>query len=136
MKLLVHISCPQVTSDVLSVLNRAVEGKEHDESVDLWSLGVLCYEFLVGLPPFEAAGNQETYRRILKIDLRFPEHVSEGARDLIRKLLRKEPSERLPHREVVKHPWILKVRDFYISPLFLLVDGSNSNASLVMSMCV
>jgi aurora kinase len=30
-----------------------VEGKDHDAAVDLWSLGVLAYEFLVGVPPFE-----------------------------------------------------------------------------------
>ncbi|EPY80007.1 hypothetical protein CB1_000875037 [Camelus ferus] len=41
-----------------------IEGRMHDEKVDLWSLGVLCYEFLVGKPPFEASTYQETYRRI------------------------------------------------------------------------
>lgn len=30
-----------------------VEGKEHSEKVDLWALGVLTYEFLIGVPPFE-----------------------------------------------------------------------------------
>jgi serine/threonine protein kinase len=30
-----------------------VEGKEHTSKVDLWALGVLTYEFLVGSPPFE-----------------------------------------------------------------------------------
>ena len=63
-----------------------VEGKHHNECVDLWSLGVLCYEFLVGSPPFEAEGHSETYRRICKVDLRFPSHVSDGARDLISKV--------------------------------------------------
>ena len=29
-----------------------VEGQEHDEKVDIWSLGVLMYEFLIGCPPF------------------------------------------------------------------------------------
>ena len=48
------------------------QGKKHDSWVDVWSLGVLMYEFLVGNPPFEAEGHQATYRRIARVDLRFP----------------------------------------------------------------
>ena len=44
-----------------------VEGQPHDKKVDVWSLGVLAYEFLVGNPPFEAQGHSETYRRISKV---------------------------------------------------------------------
>ena len=55
-----------------------VEGGSHDEKVDLWSLGVLCYEFLVGSPPFEANSHNETYKRILAVDIKWPEHVSSG----------------------------------------------------------
>ena len=44
-----------------------IEGRMHDEKVDLWSLGVLCYEFLVGKPPFEASTYQETYKRISRV---------------------------------------------------------------------
>ena len=62
---------------------------DHDAAVDLWSLGVLCYEFLFGGPPFEAEGNSQTYKRILTVDLRFPNDpaVSAGAKDLIRKVV-------------------------------------------------
>lgn len=64
-----------------------VEGKDHNEKVDLWSLGVLCYEFLVGSPPFEDhRSNKETYKRISKVDLHFPDFVSPEARDLIIKV--------------------------------------------------
>jgi serine/threonine protein kinase len=49
-----------------------VEGRDHDANVDLWSLGVLMYEFLVGSPPFEAEGHTQTYRRISRVDLKFP----------------------------------------------------------------
>ena len=85
-----------------------VEGKAHDALVDVWSLGVLCYEFLFGGPPFEAPGHNETYKRILKVDLHFPSApvVSDGAKDLIMGLLRKEPSQRLSLEQVLKHPWI------------------------------
>ena len=44
-----------------------VEGRTHDEKVDLWCLGVLCYELLVGHPPFESTSHAETYRRITKV---------------------------------------------------------------------
>ena len=33
-----------------------VEGRDHDRAVDIWSLGVLAYEFLVGEPPFQGDG--------------------------------------------------------------------------------
>ena len=66
-----------------------VQGLDHDSAVDVWSLGVLCYEFLFGQPPFEAEGHSNTYKRILRVDLRFPAEipVSSGARDLIRKVV-------------------------------------------------
>ena len=58
-----------------------VAGEYHDEKVDLWSLGVLCYEFLCGKPPFETASHQATYQRIMKVDIQFPSHVSAGEWD-------------------------------------------------------
>jgi aurora kinase A len=84
-----------------------VQGMPHDEKVDLWSLGVLCYECLVGKPPFEAATFEETYRRIGRADYSFPSHVSDGARDLIRGLLVIFPLKRLPIYAVLEHEWIV-----------------------------
>lgn len=40
-----------------------VENKAHDYAVDNWTLGVLCYEFLYGVPPFEADSQADTFRR-------------------------------------------------------------------------
>ena len=85
-----------------------VEGREHDEMVDVWSLGILLYEFLVGSPPFEAEGHNATYRRISRVDLRFPEGVAFDARDLITKLLKKDPRKRISLESVPTHPWVLR----------------------------
>ena len=60
-----------------------IEGKLHDEKVDHWSLGVLCYEFLVGKPPFETESHNETYALISKVDIRWPTIITPGAKDLI-----------------------------------------------------
>ncbi|XP_022349716.1 aurora kinase A isoform X1 [Enhydra lutris kenyoni] len=84
-----------------------IEGRMHDEKVDLWSLGVLCYEFLVGKPPFEASTYQETYKRISRVEFTFPDFVPEGARDLISRLLKHNPSQRPTLKEVLEHPWII-----------------------------
>ncbi|EFJ47736.1 serine/threonine protein kinase [Volvox carteri f. nagariensis] len=85
-----------------------VEGKVHTTAVDNWSLGVLTYEFLFGGPPFEAPGHQDTYKRIVGVDLRFPDtpDVSDEAKAFIRKLLIKDASQRLPLTEVENDPWI------------------------------
>ncbi|XP_069035544.1 aurora kinase A isoform X2 [Lepisosteus oculatus] len=83
-----------------------IEGRTHDEKVDLWSLGVLCYEFLVGKPPFETSSHQETYRKISRVEFSYPAFVSEGSRDLINKLLKHNPIQRLPLQGVLTHPWV------------------------------
>ncbi|XP_057356888.1 aurora kinase B isoform X3 [Manis pentadactyla] len=83
-----------------------IEGHTHNEKVDLWCIGVLCYELLVGNPPFESASHNETYRRIVKVDLKFPSSVPTGAQDLISRLLKHNPSERLPLAQVSAHPWV------------------------------
>ena len=49
---------------------------------------------------------EQTYRRISKVDLKFPPHVSAGARDLISKLLVKSPKDRMALADVMRHPWI------------------------------
>lgn len=63
-----------------------VTGREYDERVDFWCLGVLCYEFLVGRPPFESSQQEDTYRRIQAVDVKYPDYVRPLARDLISKV--------------------------------------------------
>lgn len=44
----------------------------HGVAADVWCLGVLCYEFLFGKPPFEAPDTESTYKMIEKVALKFP----------------------------------------------------------------
>ncbi|KAJ5527976.1 Serine/threonine-protein kinase ark1 [Penicillium frequentans] len=79
----------------------------YSEKVDLWSLGVLTYEFLVGEAPFEDTPVM-TQRRIARADMSVPSFVSPEAKDLIKRLLVLDPEKRIPLDEIQSHPWIVK----------------------------
>ena len=72
-----------------------VMGVGHGKEVDWWSLGILLFEMLVGLPPFYSENTNLMYELIQKADLRIPGFVSYDARDLLKKLLKHNPAERL-----------------------------------------
>ncbi|KAF6070877.1 Protein kinase domain family protein [Candida albicans] len=85
-----------------------IESKSHDFSVDIWALGILCYELLVGKPPFEAINRNITYEKIAKVDIKYPSNLDVDAIDLISKLVVKDPNKRLSLKEVLNHNWIIK----------------------------
>ena len=67
---------------------------EYDHTVDIWSLGILAYEFVVGKPPFETGNQRATHDRIRALDFTFPESVSLPFSDFVSKCLKSEGSER------------------------------------------
>eukprot|EP00296_Roombia_truncata_P007658 JP446106.1.p1 GENE.JP446106.1~~JP446106.1.p1 ORF type:complete len:503 (-),score=136.94 JP446106.1:90-1598(-) len=71
--------------------------KGYGMPVDWWSLGVLCYEFSVGRPPFMSRNMMEIFDKILHCEVAFPPQVAvpDDAKDLIIKLLNKDPEKRL-----------------------------------------
>merc|ERR1719408_274013 len=76
--------------------------RRYDNTVDVWGLGVLLYEFLIGKPPFEATDEKGTYKKIKNVNPQFPPHISKDAKDLVCKLLRKNADERLTLEEVLE----------------------------------
>ncbi|GFQ02122.1 serine/threonine-protein kinase kipk [Phtheirospermum japonicum] len=74
-----------------------VKGEGHGSPVDWWMFGILVYELLYGTTPFRGSTNEETVSNVATRCLEFPERpvASFHARDLIGRLLRKEPESRL-----------------------------------------
>ncbi|KAK9471715.1 kinase-like domain-containing protein [Dipodascopsis tothii] len=70
-------------------------GQGYTKSVDWWTLGVLLYEMLTGLPPFYDDNTNEMYRKILQDPLRFPEDMDRDAQSLLVGLLDRNPKKRL-----------------------------------------
>ncbi|XP_042652394.1 cGMP-dependent protein kinase 2 isoform X1 [Tyto alba] len=118
------------------VAPEVILSKGHDFSVDFWSLGILVYELLTGSPPFSGADQMMTYNLILKgiEKLDFPKRITRRPEDLIRRLCRQNPTERLGNlrngiNDIRKHRWLsgfnwdgLKVRKL-TSPLKRELSG-------------
>uniref|UniRef100_A0A8C7YGN7 cGMP-dependent protein kinase n=1 Tax=Oryzias sinensis TaxID=183150 RepID=A0A8C7YGN7_9TELE len=86
--------------------------KGHDISADYWSLGILMFELLTGSPPFSGPDPMKTYNIILRgIDMiEFPKKITKNAGNLIKKLCRDNPCERLGNlkngvKDIQKHKW-------------------------------
>ncbi|KAE8729061.1 Calcium-dependent protein kinase 9 [Hibiscus syriacus] len=98
------------------VLNRRY-GKE----IDVWSAGVILYILLRGVPPFYGETDKEIFKAILEgnLDLKsqpWPS-ISEGAKDLIRKMLARCPKKRITSTEALDHPWMKEGSDASDKPI-------------------
>lgn len=91
-----------------------IKGKGHGKPVDWWSLGILLYEMLVGLPPFYSENMNEMYELILKAPLKFPSFVPPDAQSLLRGLLERDETKRLGSgpsdaKEIMQHPFFASI---------------------------
>ncbi|OIV92272.1 hypothetical protein TanjilG_00290 [Lupinus angustifolius] len=84
--------------------------KKYGPEADVWSAGVIIYILLCGTPPFWGESEQEIFKEVLDGDLDFSldpwPTISESAKDLIRKMLVRDPRNRITAHEVLCHPWI------------------------------
>ena len=86
-----------------------IDKQPHVPASDIWCVGILIYELCAGYPPFTARTNHEIIEKIKAFKMKnFPDYFSPNVKDLILKLLRKSPKERLNIREIKNHPWIVE----------------------------
>ncbi|XP_055102383.1 serine/threonine-protein kinase N2-like [Symphalangus syndactylus] len=82
----------------------------YTRAVDWWGLGVLIYEMLVGKSPFPGDDEEKVFDSIVNDEVRYPRSLSTDAISIMRKLLRRNPEQRLGASEkdaedVKKHPF-------------------------------
>ena len=81
----------------------------YNKSCDIWSLGVILFVFLCGYPPFEGDNNKEIFRNVLKQPLTFDpadwNTISASAKDLVGKMLEKDPAQRITAEQCLQHAW-------------------------------
>ena len=99
-------SCYYTAPEVLS--------GDYDERCDVWSLGVICYMLLSGTPPFYGKTPEDIHQSTLTKEAEFPSkrfrHVSEVAIDFMRRLLVKNPDERMTLGDALMHQFITGIK--------------------------
>jgi len=114
-----------------------LEGNGYGKAVDWWSFGTLMYEMLTGLPPFYSQDVQQMYQKIMTAKLQIPKTVSDEARDLLEKLLIRDPEARMTNPADIKaHPffagldWELLAQKEITPPYIPPVSGKEDTTQL------
>ncbi|KAK8858151.1 hypothetical protein M9Y10_013252 [Tritrichomonas musculus] len=83
-------------------------GEEYGPSIDIWALGVVLFYCSSGYFPFESYQLQKLSYKIMFEEPIYPLGISEDLIDLLKKMLNKEPDDRINWKEIFDHPWVKK----------------------------
>ncbi len=103
---------------LLSQVDPRYNEQRYDHKIDVWAIGVLAYEFhhKIGrdTTPFRGSNRDEISNNILHSEIFWPEEqvFSENARDLISRILVRDPSARLSLNDILVHPFIQEVDEY------------------------
>ena len=80
----------------------------YDEKADIWSLGTLCYEMLVGHMAFCGSSMQELFQKVKQGTYSLPTNLSKEVVSFINGMLQKDPNKRLSAKDLLKHDFLVK----------------------------
>ena len=95
----------------------------HDEKVDIWCIGVLMFELLVGYAPFQGEDVKTVKYNISRLKIRWPKGMDRDAADLISKILKYNPEERISLEQILLHPFFTK---YYPNAISCLKEPDNT----------
>lgn len=104
--------CNSLLGTIEYMAPEVIQGKPYGKACDWWSLGALGYDLLTGSPPFRANNHAKLQEKIVKQKLVLPYYLGPDAKDLLTRLLRKEPSKRLGYH-MQKDLQIIKKHRFF-----------------------
>lgn len=88
-------SCKSILGTVEYMAPEVILGKKYGKAVDWWSFGALGYDLMTGNPPFRGQNHAKIQDNIVKQKLSLPYFLGPDAKDLLTRLLRKDPNKRL-----------------------------------------
>ncbi|XP_012264589.2 serine/threonine-protein kinase fused isoform X2 [Athalia rosae] len=83
-----------------------IEECPYDHNADIWSLGCIVYELVVGTPPFQTTSILHLVRLIRFEAVKWPDYISENCKSFLQGLLQKDPSQRLTWPDLLEHPFV------------------------------
>ncbi|OAD52304.1 Serine/threonine-protein kinase 36 [Eufriesea mexicana] len=83
-----------------------IEERPYDHNADLWSLGCIVYELVVGSPPFQTTSILHLVRLIRFEAIKWPDYISQNCKRFLQGLLQKDPSQRLTWPALLEHPFV------------------------------
>ena len=82
-----------------------INNSGHDEKVDIWCIGVLLFELMTGVQPWRGTDVNTVKMNISRLNINWPKNMDKKARDLISKILKYYPYERISLENMLMHPF-------------------------------